>query len=45
MSRDVSISITETVRLANNNLAVCFALFTYILQILMTVTSLHVIYY
>ena len=37
MSRDVSISITETVRFANNVLAICITVFIYTLQILMTV--------
>ena len=38
MSRDVSISITETVRFAYNVLAICIAVFIYTLQILMMVT-------
>ena len=37
MSRDVSISITETVRFANNILAICIAVFIYTLQIVITV--------
>ena len=37
MSRDVSISITETVKFADNVLAICITAFIYTLQILMTV--------
>ena len=37
MSRDVSISITETVRIANNIQAICIVVYIYALQILITV--------
>ena len=39
MSSDVSISITEAVRFANNILATCNAVFIYTLQILMRVAN------